>query len=287
MDYKSTTEFLEIIYNYSHQINLSNQYKKKIHTIEQNIKEIFDQRNRDIQKHEMEEDEAEKLSIPLSNSKNPTRNKLVLNNIEQENKKKIDRKEMINYFLKNNNKNKLETIYELPKLDLEINNPKNLQKEKQKNKLNLPILDFFENKEFPLFNKNNRANSNYDQNTNSIKSTCHSRQLSGVRSEKDSYVSSVNNTDFGTSNLKKNLIFLFCLLVKRNLQSRSLDLTNSSLNSKQVSTGLEIIKNTLDNSQRFKKLDKKSYNTLYSNLDKIIESPQALKIISNLVFYFN
>ncbi len=146
-----TPEFLAIINRYKYENFLQNKLLIKTLTDskEENVRQVLVERNENLNKHPMEEDESEKLTnFKLNNSNNPQKLKSVMMNIPDVKKKKLDRKELLriltnsdeededdnnkfetsskntsknvhynNIFLQNKNKNKLETIYEKDKND--------------------------------------------------------------------------------------------------------------------------------------------------------------------------
>lgn len=102
---EGTKVFLEIINTYKHEDFIMKRIFKNIITKnnEDNVREVLLERNKNVNKHEMEEDEAEKLTNLGSNSNNPQKFKSANLNLPDQQKRKIDRKEILKYLNKGNN----------------------------------------------------------------------------------------------------------------------------------------------------------------------------------------
>lgn len=233
-----TKEFLEIMNQYKNEDYLMKRIFKNILTKnnEDNIREVLLERNKKVNKHEMEEDEAEKLTNVVSNSNGPQRIKSVIMNLPEQHKRKMDRKEILKFFNKNSDKNeitsnyfqtyinngigensktvsynnfldrnldpnKLETIYEKIKSETDPNDTKEKKNRKlnhyKKNLLINPPSEYYGENFNP---KKQRVQSNYTY-ADSVKTTCDSRVLSGIKSEKDAFISIINSPEISASNL--------------------------------------------------------------------------------------
>jgi len=232
-----TEEFLKIINKYKHENFILNRILKNTITknTEDNIREVLMERNKNVNKHDMEEDESEKLTNFATNSNSPQKFKSVMMTVPVQEKRKVDRKEILkmltkggesednitsNFFdtsINNINKqasynnflnrrkpqNKLETIYEKTKYDTMPNDDHENKiinhNFKRKKNLSIAISDYSDNSE-PYINKKPRVSSNYT-NTDSVKTTCDSRLPSALRSDKDSFISILTNPEIGTGKL--------------------------------------------------------------------------------------
>jgi len=231
--------FLKIINNYKiEDFVLKRIFKKTItKNNEDNIRDVLLERNKNVNKHEIEEDEAEKLTNVVSNSNGHQRFKSVIMGLPEQQKAKIDRKEMLKFLNKANEKteitsnffetsiktdskfenlksvsynnflsrsinpNKLETIYEKNKSDtIHIKEKKNRRvNHYEKNMFNKPLTEYFvDNQELKGTTKNQIIQSNYTY-TDSVKTTCDSRVPSGIKQEKDLFISVISGSDIAPS----------------------------------------------------------------------------------------
>lgn len=95
-------EFKSIIENYKYEAEVKQRLLKQGKSFEQGLRDMLHQRNLDIKKHEMEEDEAEKFQSHLgglhASSKN--RLKIAMKSMEDDQKKE-DRRNVISVLIKN------------------------------------------------------------------------------------------------------------------------------------------------------------------------------------------
>jgi len=233
-----TIEFLEIISHYQQEDYLMKKLFKNILTKnnEDNIREVLLERNKIVNKNEMEEDEAEKLTNVVSNANDPQKFRSVITNLPEQQKRKMDRKEILNllkkgsqkdqitsnyfetsinsgngnlktvsynnFFDKSLNPNKLETIYEKIKSETDPNNSKEkknkiLNHYKKNLLINSPSEHYSDNLEHNLIPKKQRVSSNYTY-TDSVKTTCDSRIPSGFKSENDPFISIIDSPKIST-----------------------------------------------------------------------------------------
>lgn len=127
-----TKEFMSIIENYKYENEMNLKLLKQGKTFEQGLKEMLNQRNQDIKKHEMEEDEAEKFQSHLGGiSSFSNRLKMAMKSMEDDLKKQ-DRKNMITVLIKNKDdeldKEKVNEITEFGSEDPESALNKKLEK---------------------------------------------------------------------------------------------------------------------------------------------------------------
>jgi len=93
-------EFIGIIDNYKYESEIKHRLLKQGKTFEQGLRDMLHQRNLDIKKHEMEEDEAEKLQSHLGGlTSSSNRLKIAMKSMEDDLKKE-DRRNVISVLIK-------------------------------------------------------------------------------------------------------------------------------------------------------------------------------------------
>jgi len=124
-------EFMGIISSYKYETELKQRLLKQGKTFEQGLRDMLNQRNLDIKKHEMEEDEAEKFQSHLGGI-NATSNrlKIAMKSMEDDMKRE-DRRNVISVLIKNKDddldKEKVNDITDFASEDVESALNKKLQ----------------------------------------------------------------------------------------------------------------------------------------------------------------
>lgn len=284
MKFNGTKEFLNIMHTYQSEKEAINKLLKQGKTFEQGLKDMLFQRNKDIKKHEMDEDEAEKYTTQERPNIFSNKNKInIRTNVENNKTRKNfitlfelnedeefddqEKNNEISYFDNNQNEGVL-----MNKIKKKILAKQNMEKTQSfvphsfndKN-------NFTENeKEFETKNKKNsrRSTSLQFNLTNNLYTTNKNLNKNNNLSQISSFNSTNNTLNFPKINQP----------YKTN-DSKFI----SNFNDENYEMNINRMKESLTSHSIMKHLGNNSKKQYISNIENIVRNPEAVKMVGTIV----